>query len=148
MRRGELDRAEGARATALAGLWVCGRPKGCRRGLGLRLPSESLLWLLGGVGGKCRCSTEAEGKKAGFIHQTATKQDPEAVNQLHVHTAERGSAEQRDGDSACADREGSPVYFVRGERVTSRCRMVYKGALLLYERGEQGNTDSHLFVSA
>ena len=63
MRRGELDRAEGARAAALAGLWVWGRPKGCRRGLGLRLPSESLLWLLGGVGGKCRCSTEAEEKK-------------------------------------------------------------------------------------
>lgn len=41
------------------GLW---KVKGCRRGLGLRLPSESLLLLLGGVGGKCRWSTEAEEK--------------------------------------------------------------------------------------
>lgn len=42
--------------------------------MGLRLPSESLLWLLGGVGGRCRWSTEAEEEKAGFIHQTATKE--------------------------------------------------------------------------
>ena len=66
MRSGELASAEGARAGALAGLWVCGRPKGCRRGLGLRLPSESLLLLLGGVGGKCRWSTEADGEKNGL----------------------------------------------------------------------------------
>ena len=79
MRSGELASAEGARAGALAGLWVCGRPKGCRRGLGLRLPSESLLLLLGGVGGKCRWSTEAEGKRTDCIHQGATKQDVGAL---------------------------------------------------------------------
>ena len=80
MRSGELASAEGARAGALAGLWVCARPKGCRRGLGLRLPSESLLWLLGGVGGKCRWSTEAEGKRTDCIHQGATKQDAGHLN--------------------------------------------------------------------
>lgn len=48
--------------------------------MGLRLPSESLLWLLGGVGGKCRCSTEAEEKKADFIHQTAMEQDSGWLN--------------------------------------------------------------------
>lgn len=36
--------------------------------MGLRLPSESLLWLLGGVGGKCRWSAEAEEQKVSRSH--------------------------------------------------------------------------------
>lgn len=91
VRSGELASAEGARAGALAGLWVCGRPKGCRRGLGLRLPSESLLWLLGGVGGKCRWSTEAEGKRTDCIHQGATEQDLRQFNIQHPYSSTQDS---------------------------------------------------------
>lgn len=65
--------------------------------MGLRLPSESLLWLLGGVGGKCRCSTEAEGKKVDGIYQTATKQNLGVTQQLYIHIAQLRSAEQRKG---------------------------------------------------
>lgn len=63
---GELESVEGARTTARAALCACAGPKGCRRGLGLRLPSESLLWLLGGVGGRCRWSMEPGGKGSRF----------------------------------------------------------------------------------
>lgn len=69
MSSGEDDKADGERATPRGGLWVDGRLKGCRRGLGLRPPSESLLWLLGGVGGRCSWSAAAAAEEQN--HQSA-----------------------------------------------------------------------------
>lgn len=100
--RGELESVEGARTTARAALCVWAGPKGCRRGLGLRLPSESLLWLLGGVGGRCRWSTEAGGKEADFIHQTAAKQGLGMSKRLSIQHSRTGDSwtEKRGGSSS------------------------------------------------
>lgn len=106
--------------------------------MGLRLPSESLLWLLGGVGGKCRCSTEAEEKKviASIRHQRAG-----LGGGLNICTSIHEGAEPKAEDSAGADMESSPTYTGKGRGWgKSECRTEHQEALLLYEKGEKENT--------
>lgn len=57
VRRGELESTEAVRDTTLAVAWSCTGLEGGSDRTGLCPPSESLPWLLGGVGGKCRGST-------------------------------------------------------------------------------------------
>lgn len=65
VKRGELVRAEAVREVTLtvACKWV--GLDGGRDRVGLCPPSESLPWLLGGVGGMCRVSTTAGEKQEG-----------------------------------------------------------------------------------
>lgn len=59
VRSGELESADGLRAAPLFPDWDWTGLEGGRDLLGLWPPSESLPWLLGGVGGSCRLSDEA-----------------------------------------------------------------------------------------
>lgn len=116
VRRGELERAEGARGAALEGLWVWGRLKGCRRGLGLRLPSESLPWLLGGVGGKCRWSTGAAKKEAHLIHPRATNQDTTDLWDSELSTRGLHELTRTDLQSAEAGYRSPPFAWKQRQR--------------------------------
>lgn len=104
--------------------------------MGLRLPSESLLWLLGGVGGRCRWSTEAEEQEAGSTHQTAAKQDFQQLNNLHIHTAGRGATEQSNEDLYELMQKDLQDGLLRGPGGT-KVQRVYKAAPLSYEKGEK-----------
>lgn len=57
VRRGELESTEAVREATLAVAWSWIGLEGGSDRAGLCPPSESLPWLLGGVGGKCRGST-------------------------------------------------------------------------------------------
>ena len=64
---GELEREEGARGATLRAAGVCVGLEGAQGCTGLWLPSESLPWELGGVGGIWRDSRAVDNTQRGFI---------------------------------------------------------------------------------